>query len=56
MTGKKVKFTVEEREAKKKEAIDKKMKYQKKNIGKFQRIYPLDGENDPYKQYIDYAD
>ena len=56
MTGKKVKLTVEEREAKKKEAIDKKMKYQKKNIGKFQRIYPLDQETDPYKPFIEYSD
>ncbi len=35
MTGKKVKLTPEERDNKKKEAIDKKMKYEKKNIGKF---------------------
>ena len=40
MTGKKVKLTVEERQAKKKELIEKKMKYEMKNIGKFERIYP----------------
>lgn len=56
MTGKKVKLTPEERDNKKKEAIDKKMKYEKKNIGKFQRIYPLDEEVDPYKPFMDYSD
>lgn len=56
MTGKKVKLTQEEREAKKKEMIEKKMKFQKKNLGRFERIYPLDGEVDPYKEFIDYAD
>lgn len=35
MTGKKVKLTVEERDAKKKELIEKKMKFEMKNIGKF---------------------
>jgi len=35
ISGKKVRLTPEEREARKKEAIDKKMKYEKKNLGKF---------------------
>lgn len=35
ITGKKAKLTAEEREARKKEAIEKKMKYESKNIGKF---------------------
>lgn len=35
MTGKKVKLTVEERDVKKKELIEKKMKFEMKNIGKF---------------------
>lgn len=32
------------------------MKYEKKNIGKFERIYPLETEVDPYKRFMDYAD
>lgn len=56
MTGKKAKLTLEEREAKKKDIIEKKLKYEKKNIGKFERIYPLEAEVDPYKPFMDYAD
>jgi tubulin polyglutamylase TTLL6/13 len=41
MTGKKVKLSLEERELKKKDLIEKKLKYEGKNIGKFERIYPL---------------
>lgn len=56
MTGKKVKLTPEEKESKKKEAVAKKMKFEAKNVGKFERIYPTDSEADPYKKYLDYAD
>ena len=35
MTGKKIKLTIQERQAKKKQLIEKKMKYEMKNIGKF---------------------
>ena len=55
ITGKKIKLTPEEREAKKREVIEKKLKFEMKNIGKFERIYPLEGD-DPYKEFIDYAD
>jgi len=32
------------------------LKYESKNLGKFERIYPLEKEEDPYKAYMDYAD
>lgn len=56
ITGKKVKLTPEERQTRKKEAVSKKIKFQKKNLGRFQRIYPTEAEIDPYKKYIDYAE
>lgn len=40
MTGKKVKLSVQERAEKQQEIIEKKLKYQKEHIGRFERIYP----------------
>ena len=56
ITGKKVKLTPEERENKKIQAVQKKRKFQKKHLGKFERIYPTDQSVDHYKQFITYAD
>ena len=55
-TGKKPKLTPEERGARKREAIDKKMKYERKNMGDFVKIYPTDQEEDPYCKYLEFAE
>lgn len=36
--------------------MEKKRKYEKKNLGKFERIYPTEDVSDPYKKFVDFAE
>lgn len=56
VTGKKVKMTQQDRDAARKQAVDRKLLFEQNNRGGFQRIYPTEQETDPYKKFIDYAE
>lgn len=39
----------------KSKAVADKEKYELNHLGRFERLYPVTGQDDPYQKYIDYV-